>query len=138
MLGLEFGADDYITKPFDMREVVARVKNVFRRRGLSGPNQDKDRIQVQDVLILKNEHKVIKSGQTADLTPKEYDLLLTLCENRGLVFSRNQLLNMIWGYEFLGDTRTVDMHIQRIRKKLELEKQITTVFGVGYRMENQE
>jgi two-component system alkaline phosphatase synthesis response regulator PhoP len=137
VLGLEFGADDYITKPFDMREVAARVKNVFRRRNVSG-NHGGDRIQIRDVLILKNEHRVLKRGQEVDLTPKEYGLLLTLCENRGIVFSRSRLLDLIWGYEFAGDTRTVDMHIQRIRKKLDLENLITTVFGVGYRMENRE
>ena len=80
----------------------------------------------------------MKNGRAVDLTPKEYDLLLTLCENRGMVFSRSRLLDLIWGYEFLGDTRTVDMHIQRLRKKLDLDHLITTVFGVGYRMESGE
>lgn len=137
VLGLEFGADDYITKPFDMREVVARIKNVFKRRSFTEANYKNDRIQIEDIEIIKTEHIVMKNGEAIDLTPKEYELLIILCENRGMVFSRSQLLDKIWGYEFLGDTRTVDIHIQRLRKKLDLDNLIKTVFGVGYKMDNQ-
>ena len=136
VLGLEVGADDYITKPFDMREVVARIKNVFRRRETKTGDIRKDCIHVEDVEILTSEHVVTKNGSNVDLTRKEYELLLTFCENRGIAFSRSQLLDIVWGYDFVGDTRTVDIHIQRLRKKLGLDNVIKTVFGLGYRMEN--
>ncbi len=136
VLGLEVGADDYITKPFDMREVVARIKSVFRRRESKTENIKKDCICIEDVEIIKSQHVVTKKGSNVDLTRKEYELLLTFCENRGIAFSRSQLLDMVWGYDFMGDTRTVDIHIQRLRKKLGLDNVIKTVFGLGYRMEN--
>lgn len=136
VLGLEVGADDYITKPFDMREVIARIKSVFRRRESKTENTRKDCVQIEDVEIIKSERVVTKMGGNVDLTRKEYELLLAFCENRGIAFSRSQLLDMVWGYDFAGDTRTVDIHIQRLRKKLGLENVIKTVFGVGYKMEN--
>lgn len=136
VLGLEVGADDYITKPFDMREVIARIKTVFRRRETKAGDIRKDCIQIEDIEINKSEHVVTKKGSNVDLTRKEYELLLTFCENRGIAFSRSQLLDIVWGYDFVGDTRTVDIHIQRLRKKLGLDSVIKTVFGLGYRMEN--
>lgn len=136
VLGLEVGADDYITKPFDMREVAARIKSVFRRIESKTGEVKKDCVKIADIEVLKSEHVVTRNGSNVDLTRKEYELLLAFCENRGRVFSRSQLLDLVWGYDFIGDTRTVDMHVQRLRKKLGLDNVIKTVFGVGYRMEN--
>lgn len=136
VLGLEVGADDYITKPFDMREVVARIKTVFRRRisfDAKAEERKRENLIFEDIEIIPVEHVVKKGDEVVELTPKEYDLLLLLCENSGRVFSRDHLLDTIWGYEFFGDTRTVDIHIQRLRKKLDLSDAIKTVFGVGYK-----
>ncbi|WMM23394.1 response regulator transcription factor [Tissierella sp. MB52-C2] len=135
VLGLEFGAEDYITKPFDMREVVARIKTIFRRVYSFDEQsiEENKKYQFGDIEISEIEHTVKKNEEIIELTPKEYDLLLILYKNRGRVFSRDQLLNSIWEYDFTGDTRTVDMHIQRLRKKLDLNDLIKTVFGVGYK-----
>lgn len=135
VLGLEFGADDYISKPFDMREVAARIKTVFRRIGIADNTLEEQnkKIRFKDIEIIEIEHVVKKNGEIVDLTPKEYDLLILLYENKGRAFTRDQLLESIWGYEFLGDTRTVDIHIQRLRKKLDLSDLIKTVFGIGYK-----
>ena len=136
VLGLESGADDYITKPFDFREVIARIKSTLRRMYPENNTIEKTSAQIvfQDIVIDNNGRIVYKNGDEIALTPKEYDLLLFLCNNEGRVFTREYLLDVIWGYEFAGDTRTVDVHVRRIRKKLELDKELTTVFGVGYRL----
>lgn len=137
VLGLEYGAEDYITKPFDMREVIARIKIIFRRINQVDNeinDRDEEKIVIGDIEIIKNEHLVKKNNQIIKLTLKEYDLFVTLSENRGKIFSRDQLLNNVWGYEYVGDTRTVDIHIQRLRKKLGAEELIKTVFGVGYKI----
>ncbi|MCY6372118.1 response regulator transcription factor [Clostridium ganghwense] len=137
ILGLEFGADDYITKPFDIREVIARIKSIFRRMVQTNneiEEKNEDVIQFEDIKIFEIERLVNKNNECIELTPKEYELLLLLCKNRGRVFSRAQLLDSVWGYEYVGDTRTVDIHIQRLRKKLELNDLIQTVFGVGYKL----
>ncbi|CAM2739744.1 response regulator transcription factor [Clostridium sporogenes] len=143
VLGLELGADDYITKPFDMREVLVRIRSIFRRIDIiekSVINKEVSYISVgKDIKIYKDERVVVKEKKEVEFTPKEFDLLIFLAENKGKVFSRAQLLDMVWGFEYLGDTRTVDIHIQRIRKKLEEDKGssiIETVFGVGYKLNN--
>lgn len=141
VLGLEFGADDYITKPFDLREVVARIRTILRR--LDQANQG-DRegapeavIRFKGIEIVTEERLVRKDGSTVDLTPKEFDLLMTMYGHRGKIYTRSELLDLVWGYDFMGDTRTVDTHIQRLRKKLDAGDLITTVFGIGYKFEKQ-
>ncbi|OXS54767.1 DNA-binding response regulator [Cohnella sp. CIP 111063] len=140
VLGLEFGADDYITKPFDLREVIARIRTLIRRiNQASGPQteQNDDSIRFKDIEVNKYERVVKKNNKTIDLTPKEFDLLMTLYRYRGKVFTRTELLDFVWGYEYEGDTRTVDIHIGRLRKKLGEGDMIATVFGVGYKFEKQ-
>ncbi|MCG7381537.1 response regulator transcription factor [Paenibacillus sp. ACRRY] len=137
VLGLEFGADDYITKPFDLREVIARIRTILRRLEQSNQkdhhNLHHEIIRFHDIEIRAEERSVSKKGQQVELTPKEYDLLMTLVRNPGRIFSRSELLDVVWGYHFAGDTRTVDTHIQRLRKKLDAMDNIATVFGVGYK-----
>ncbi|REK74267.1 response regulator transcription factor [Paenibacillus paeoniae] len=139
ILGLEFGADDYITKPFDLREVIARIRTILRRLaqvGRSGQEENNSNaIQIKHIEINRSERIVRNQGAAIELTPKEYDLLLKLSGNRGRIFSRDELLELVWGYDYAGETRTVDNHIQRLRKKLDASDLITTVFGVGYKFE---
>ena len=138
ILGLEIGADDYITKPFNTREVVARVKAVLRRSGQTAVRTG-ERLTYPELLIDLSEYKVVAFGKNVTFTAKEMELLWCLASNPGLVFSRNQLLETIWGYTYYGDTRTVDTHIKRVRHKLDIPKDspcdITTVWGVGYKFE---
>ncbi|NFA60161.1 response regulator transcription factor [Clostridium sp. FAM 1755] len=140
VLGLELGADDYITKPFDMREVLVRIRSIFRRIDIiekSVIEKDMSYISIgKDIKIYKDERVVMKENKEMEFKPKEFDLLMFLAENKGKVFSRAQLLDKVWGFEYIGDTRTVDIHIQRIRKKLEESSVIETVFGVGYKLNN--
>ncbi|MDD3243847.1 MAG: response regulator transcription factor [Eubacteriales bacterium] len=134
--GLEMGADDYITKPFDMREVIARINTIRRRlekENWGGQEEESKVIRVGDLEILPEEMVVKLRGEEVPLTPKEYELLLYMYNNRGKVLSRTLLLDTVWGYDFYGDTRTVDIHVQRLRKKLDLHDTIQTVFGVGYK-----
>lgn len=141
ILGLEFGADDYITKPFDLREVKARIRTVLRRVALAnrtdGGAGEEETIRFGNVEISLAERAVRKDGDLVDLTPKEFDLLIALYGRRGRIFTRTELLDLVWGYDFAGDTRTVDTHIQRLRKKLDASDRISTVFGVGYKFEKQ-
>jgi two-component system alkaline phosphatase synthesis response regulator PhoP len=141
ILGLEFGADDYITKPFDLREVIARIRTILRRFAQAGqPAQDEagaDPLRFKHIEIVRGERLVKRNGETVDLTPKEFDLLLKLCTNRGRIFTRDELLELVWGYDYVGETRTVDNHIQRLRKKLDIGELITTVFGIGYKFEKE-
>ena len=144
IVGLEKGADDYITKPFNTREVVARVKAVLRRSsgGFSGM-MGKTKLVFQDLSIDLKKMEVIAYNKKVNLTTKEFELLWTLANEPGKVLSRDQLLERIWGYTYFGDTRTVDTHIKRIRQKLEIGKQfslwdIATVWGVGYKFEVKE
>ncbi|MEC1440202.1 response regulator transcription factor [Bacillus sonorensis] len=143
VLGLEFGADDYITKPFDLREVVARIRTILRRLEQAHHLNEREtakahEIRFKNIVIVPEERLVKKDGRTIELTPKEYDLLMTLIDHRGKIYTRSELLEFIWGYDFAGDTRTVDTHIQRLRKKLDASDLITTVFGIGYKFEKQE
>ncbi|UNL92225.1 DNA-binding response regulator [Paenibacillus polymyxa] len=137
ILGLEFGADDYITKPFDLREVIARIRTILRRvdQANNGKNTESKVIRFKQIEIIVEEHLVKQNGIPIDLTPKEFDLLMTLINHRGKTFTRSELLDIVWGYDFVGDTRTVDTHIQRLRKKLDASDLITTVFGIGYKFE---
>ncbi len=141
ILGLELGADDFITKPFDIREVIARIKAIFRRIELTTEQQELNQAEGikigADIEILKNKREVLKNNHRIVLTNKEYELLVFLAENKGRIFSRTELLDKVWGYEFVGDTRTVDIHVQRLRKKLDGHKEtslIETVFGIGYKI----
>lgn len=131
--GMSRGADDYITKPFDLREVNVRIRAVLRRLGKVVKQERKEQLQIQDALIHEEERTVTLHGEQVELTPKEFDLLLCLVQHPRQVFTRARLLDTVWGYDYVGDTRTVDIHIQRLRKKLHAEETIVTVFGVGYK-----
>ncbi|MDD6211737.1 MAG: response regulator transcription factor [Clostridiales bacterium] len=133
LLGLEAGADDYITKPFDLREVVARCRGILRRMDKVNQRQQEPKIYGEGIQVRREEHMVLQHGKTVDLTPKEYDLLLCFLEHPRMVQTREILLEQVWGYDYPGDTRTVDIHVQRLRKKLELGGSLCTVYGVGYK-----
>lgn len=135
VLGLEMGADDYMTKPFSVKELYARVKAVMRRTEMI-KSSDTEEITVGSLRILPGSFEVYKNGKKLSLTLKEYELLLYLANNKNKVLTRDQLLDEIWGYEYYGETRTVDVHIRYLRKKIEddQEKYIETVRGVGYRL----
>lgn len=135
LFGLEAGADDYITKPFYFSEVVARIRTILRRFEKAGQDADESRLSVKalDMTISEEGRSVTQNGKNIDLTPKEFDLLVWFIRHPGQVFTRMMLLEQIWGYDFMGDTRTVDIHVQRLRKKLNIGGKIVTVFGVGYK-----
>ena len=128
--GLALGAEDYIVKPFEMQELLARVNVVLRRvkRGLNA-------ITVDGVTVDFDSHRVLRGGDVVELTAKEFALLETLIQNRNLALSRDKLLDLVWGYDYVGDTRTVDVHIQQLRKKLGFKDRINTVYKVGYRFD---
>jgi len=136
VLGFELGADDYVVKPFSPRELVARVKALLRRMG---PKHDDDGVLVFDELIIDPEGRMVKvQDKEIDLTPKEFDMLYFLAKNKGKVFTREKLLEEVWGYDFFGSLRTVDTHIKQLREKLGRSKAasyINTVWGVGYKFE---
>jgi len=134
IIGLEVGADDYMTKPFNPRELVARVKAILRR---SGPERDKRESAVlkHGDLSIDAGRREVKVGETeVQLAPKEFDLLWELLDHKGLVLTRDQLLERVWGYTFAGDTRTVDVHVRQLRRKLGDASPIVTVWGVGYKV----
>ena len=136
ILGLEYGADDYMTKPFNILEVKARIKTILRRVGASKPEEKQSQITVRDLTVNFNNRSVSIAGRDVNLTAKEFDLLQLFITNRGKVFSREMLMESIWKYEFLGDLRTVDVHIRRLREKIEKNPAqpmyIFTKWGVGY------
>ena len=132
VVGLDSGADDYVTKPFGMMELISRIKAVLRR---SGKQQDKTKLSVGGISLDTKKHEVKVDGENVVLTLKEYELLEKLMRNQGIVLTRDQLLTEIWGYDFDGETRTVDVHIRTLRQKLgEQGGLVKTVRGVGYRI----
>lgn len=140
VLGLELGADDYIEKPFDSKELVARVKAVLRRykpaAATTEASNDKS-VEYTDLTINLTNYSVFYLGQTVDMPPKELELLYFLASSPNHVFTREQLLDQIWGYEYIGDTRTVDVHIKRLREKIKdhANWKIATIWGIGYKFE---
>jgi two-component system OmpR family response regulator len=141
IIGLEMGADDYMTKPFSMRELMARVRAMLRRAAMAAPVPagDKAVLKIDNLEIDAARHRVTKGDTALELTPKEFDLLAFLARNKGFVFSREQLLEKIWGYDYAGDTRTVDVHIRWLREKIEPDphkpRHLITVRGTGYKLE---
>ena len=138
ILGLELGADDYIVKPFSPREVLARIKAVLRRFSEKAGEEDSSIIRLPQLEISLENYQVKVAGKVIPCTPKEVEILHMLTSNVGQVFSREQILSRVWGYDYFGDTRTVDAHIKRIRQKLPQENvpwALKTVYGVGYRFE---
>ncbi|WP_026895653.1 response regulator transcription factor [Clostridiisalibacter paucivorans] len=129
--GLKLGAEDYITKPFESLELLARIEVVLRRYG-----KNQQVMKFKDLTVYLPERMVKKKDEIIELTPKEFELLTLLLKNKNVAFSRDQILERVWGYDYFGQTRTVDNHIRNSRKKLALEDHIKTVFKVGYRLED--
>ncbi|MCC8168478.1 MAG: response regulator transcription factor [Clostridiales bacterium] len=143
VLGLELGADDYIMKPFDSKELVARVKAVLRRYQVTSPKATTSSIksvEYPDLVVNLTNYSVLYKGKTVDMPPKELELLYFLAASPNQVFTREQLLDHIWGYEYVGDTRTVDVHVKRLREKIKDNDfwRIATVWSVGYKFEVKE
>ncbi|CDZ98966.1 Alkaline phosphatase synthesis transcriptional regulatory protein PhoP [Jeotgalicoccus saudimassiliensis] len=142
ILGLELGADDYMTKPFSPREVVARVKAILRRTNLVTAEAKDEVIKIGELEIHPDKYMVLFKGEQLVLTPKEFELLLYLANHRGKVLSRDQLLNGVWDFHYDGDTRIVDVHISHLREKIEADTKqpvyIRTIRGFGYKMEGQD
>jgi len=139
ILGLELGSDDYISKPFSPRELITRVKTIFRRVGRDAEYTNKEQIIIhcRDISILPEQRKVLKGVTEIKFTSKEYDFILHMVKNKNKVFTREQLINNIWGYDYIGDLRAIDDIVKRIRKKLAgagSELEITTVWGYGYKI----
>jgi DNA-binding response OmpR family regulator len=140
ILGLEYGADDYMTKPFNILELKARVKAILRRSATKNSNLSDQIMYVDDFIINTLGRKVIINGKEVGLTAKDFDLLILLATNPGKVFNREELLEIIWGYEYYGDLRTVDVHVRRLREKIEKDSNnyeyVLTKWGVGYYFRN--
>ena len=140
VLGLELGADDYMEKPFDTKELVARVKAVLRRYKATPQVSSKPSIECveyPDLIVNRTNYSVMYMGKIVDMPPKELELLYFLASSPNHVYTREQLLDQIWGYEYIGDTRTVDVHIKRVREKIKdhAEWRIATIWGIGYKFE---
>ena len=136
VLGLELGADDFVVKPFDMKELSARAKAVLRRASTQSAGDDSEVIRYDNIEISKQKYELKLAGKSVDIPPKELELLYFLAANYNRVFTRDQLLDKVWGFDYLGDSRTVDVHIKRLREKLDgvSEKwELKTVWGVGYK-----
>ncbi|OPH51184.1 DNA-binding response regulator [Paenibacillus ferrarius] len=129
--GLKLGADDYMVKPFEAIELLARIETVLRRYG----NEDRV-VEFQHVQVDLDKREVVIQGEPVELTPKEYDLLVVLLKNKNIALTREQFLDKVWGGDYYGGTRTVDMHIKSLRKKLGLQEQIKTIYKIGYRLED--
>jgi two-component system, OmpR family, alkaline phosphatase synthesis response regulator PhoP len=134
IIGLEVGADDYLTKPFNPRELVARIKSILRRSSPERRELQTEVIVHGDLRVDAGRREATVNGQEVQLAPKEFDLLWELLDHRGLVLTRDQLLERVWGYTFAGDTRTVDVHVRQLRRKLGDASPIVTVWGVGYKV----
>jgi DNA-binding response OmpR family regulator len=134
IIGLEVGADDYMTKPFNPRELVARVKSILRRASPERRERESAQIRHGELNVDAGRREVKVGADEVQLAPKEFDLLWELLDHRGLVLTRDQLLERVWGYTFAGDTRTVDVHVRQLRRKLGDASPIVTVWGVGYKV----
>jgi DNA-binding response OmpR family regulator len=134
IIGLEVGADDYMTKPFNPRELVARVKAILRRSAPERREREEKVMRHGDLVIDAGRREVRVGEAEVQLAPKEFDLLWELLDHKGLVLTRDQLLERVWGYTFAGDTRTVDVHVRQLRRKLGEASPIVTVWGVGYKV----
>ncbi|MGG4104098.1 response regulator transcription factor [Paenibacillus lautus] len=129
--GLKLGADDYMVKPFEAIELLARIETVLRRY-----EKEEQVMAFQNLIVDLDKREVTKQGKVVELTPKEYDLLVVLLKNKNIALSREQFLDKVWGGDYYGETRTVDMHIKSLRKKLELQDHIKTIYKLGYRLED--
>lgn len=141
VLGLELGADDYVVKPFDAKEIVARIKAVIRRTGKTSVNNDVKEVVYDKLSVNMTRYELKVDGQVVDTPPKELELLFHLASNPNRVYTRDQLLDEVWGFEYYGDSRTVDVHVKRLREKLEGvsdQWSLKTVWGVGYKFEVKE
>ena len=141
VLGLELGADDYIVKPFDSKEVIARIKAVVRRTGQSPAEMEVREVRYDKLSVNMTRYELKVDGKVVDAPPKELELLFYLASNPNRVYTRDQLLDEVWGFEYYGDSRTIDVHIKRLREKLEgvSDKwELKTVWGVGYKFETDE
>ena len=138
VLGLELGADDYIVKPFDTKEVIARIKAVYRRVGQSSGEAEIKEVKYDKLSVNMTRYELRVNGQVLDTPPKELELLFHLASNPNRVYTRDQLLDEVWGFEYYGDSRTIDVHVKRLREKLEGVSDkwaLKTVWGVGYKFE---
>ncbi len=136
ILGLELGADDYMVKPFEPKELLARLKAVLRRTGMVEPSEDV--MNFENLYLNKTTYEMKVRGERVDVPPKEFELLTFLCSHANKVYTRDQLLNEVWGYDYYGDSRTVDVHVKRIREKIDGASDkwlLRTIWGVGYKFE---